>query len=123
MVKAVIFDLFETLVTEWGHEKYTKRELCADLGLPYAEFSEHWETLHEKQYRGGISFEDSIRYAGERCGSVVSEEKIRYALARRMKTKAACFAPEYLPAVIVGKLVAGVTAVLVALPVSRKIKE
>ena len=22
--KAVIFDLFETLISEWGHEKYTK---------------------------------------------------------------------------------------------------
>ena len=25
--KAVVFDLFETLITEWGHEKYTKRML------------------------------------------------------------------------------------------------
>lgn len=28
---AVIFDLFETLITEWGHKKYTKREMCSDL--------------------------------------------------------------------------------------------
>ena len=26
--KAVIFDLFETLITEWGHKKYTKNENC-----------------------------------------------------------------------------------------------
>lgn len=27
--KAVIFDLFETLITEWGHKKYTKkRDVC-----------------------------------------------------------------------------------------------
>ncbi len=25
--KAVVFDLFETLITEWGHEKYTKRKM------------------------------------------------------------------------------------------------
>ena len=27
--KAVIFDLFETLITEWGHKKvYQKRNVC-----------------------------------------------------------------------------------------------
>ncbi len=31
--KAVVFDLFETLITEWGHEKYTKSKMCADLGV------------------------------------------------------------------------------------------
>ena len=94
MTKAVIFDLFETLVTEWGHEKYTKRKMCADLGLPYEAFSAHWEALHEKQYRGEISFADSIRYAGGMCGIPVPAEKIRYALARRVETKAACFGEE-----------------------------
>ena len=96
MTKAVIFDLFETLVTEWGHEKYTKRKMCADLGLPYEGFSAHWEILHEKQYRGGISFEDSIRYVGKICGISVPEERIRYVRARRTETKAACFAMEHL---------------------------
>ena len=96
MVKAVIFDLFETLVTEWGHEKYTKRMMCTDLGLPYASFSEYWESLHDKQYRGGISFEDSIRHVGEICGISVPEERIRYVRTRRTETKAACFAMEHL---------------------------
>ena len=96
MTKAVIFDLFETLVTEWGHEKYTKRKMCADLGLPYEGFSAHWEILHEKQYRGGISFEDSIRYVGKICGFSVPEERVRYVQAQRTETKAACFAKEYM---------------------------
>ena len=29
--KVVIFDLFETLITEWGHKKYTKNEMCVFL--------------------------------------------------------------------------------------------
>ena len=37
--KAVVFDLFETLVTEWGHEKYTKRLMCKDLGVDIDSFS------------------------------------------------------------------------------------
>lgn len=95
MVKAVIFDLFETLVTEWGHEKYTKRKMCADLGLPYETFSVCWEALHEKQYRGLISFEDSVRYVGEVCGISVPEDTIRYVRMRRTETKEVCFAKEY----------------------------
>ena len=31
--QAVIFDLFETLITEWGHKKYTKTEMCSELGV------------------------------------------------------------------------------------------
>lgn len=96
MKKAVVFDLFETLVTEWGHDKYTKKKMCADLGLPVEHFSVHWESLHEKQYRGGITFADSIRYAGAQCGMKIPEETIRYVQKRRMETKTACFAPEYL---------------------------
>ncbi len=41
--KAVIFDLFETLITEWGHKKYTKNEMCADLGLERERFDAYWE--------------------------------------------------------------------------------
>lgn len=41
--KAVIFDLFETLITEWGHKKYTKNEMCEDLGIGRAEFDIFWD--------------------------------------------------------------------------------
>lgn len=40
--KAVIFDLFETLITEWGHKKYTKNELCSDLGIEREMFDPYW---------------------------------------------------------------------------------
>ena len=52
--KAVVFDLFETLMTEWGHKKYTKNEMCADLGVERAEFDVFWDekekTLILRQY-------------------------------------------------------------------------
>ena len=59
MKRAVVFDLFETLVTEWGHEKYTKRKMSSDLQCPSEDFARCWETLHEQQYRGEITFQDS----------------------------------------------------------------
>ena len=32
-MKAIIFDLFETLITEWGKPKYLTSEVAADLGV------------------------------------------------------------------------------------------
>lgn len=90
--KAVVFDLFETLITKWGHEKYTKRKMTADLGCPLEEFSRLWEALHEKQYRGEIGFEESIRLVCGELGVSVSEAVIRHVTERRIQTKGACFA-------------------------------
>jgi len=91
MKKAVIFDLFETLITEWGHDKYTKRQMSQDLHCPFEEFAACWETLHEKQYCGEISFADSIRYVCNKLGIPVYEKTIEHVISRRKQTKAACF--------------------------------
>ena len=50
--KVVIFDLFETLITEWGHKKYTKNEMCADLGIERAEFDVFWDEKEQDRYIG-----------------------------------------------------------------------
>ena len=82
MKKAIIFDLFETLITEWGHEKYTKHRMSEDLGCPPENFAACWESLHEQ------------------LGVTVSEERLAQVTAHRMKTKSACFDflhPEIIP--------------------------
>ena len=91
-IKAIVFDLFETLITEWGHEKYTKRKMAADLGCPPEKFIPLWEALHEKQYRGEIGFEESIRSVCGEQGISVSDASIRHVTERRMQTKGVCFA-------------------------------
>ena len=77
-MKAVIFDLFETLITEWGHEKYTTRRMCADLGLPYEAARPLWEAMHERQYRGTLSFGDSLRELSAALGMDVDEARIAH---------------------------------------------
>ena len=89
--KAVIFDLFETLITEWGHKKYTKNEMCADLGVERAEFDIFWDEKALDQYEGKITYEDSIKYVCEKCGKSVDETTISYILDKRIKTKSVCF--------------------------------
>lgn len=69
--KAVVFDLFETLITEWGHKKYTKNEMCADLDVERAEFDVFWDEKEQDRYIGSMSFEDSILYVCEKCGKNV----------------------------------------------------
>ncbi|MBE5801532.1 MAG: HAD family hydrolase [Clostridiales bacterium] len=91
MKKAVIFDLFETLITEWGHEKYTKKQMSQDLRCPYEAFVAHWEALHEKQYCGKITFSESLRYVCKQLQVDVDEQLIERITSRRKETKAACF--------------------------------
>ena len=89
--KAVLFDLFETLVTEWGHKKYTQREMAADLGLETAEFHRYWEEKEQERYLGKIDFAGSIRYVGEKCGKPIDDATLAAVTAKRVSTKSECF--------------------------------
>lgn len=89
--KAVVFDLFETLITEWGHKKYTKNEMCADLGVERAVFDIYWNEKEQDRYTGQISFEDSLLYVCHRCGKELYASTLAEVLDKRKKTKAVCF--------------------------------
>jgi len=89
--KAVIFDLFETLITEWGHQKYTKKKLCSDPGIEKEVFDQYWDKKGKDRYIGKISFVDSIRYVCEKCGKQIDESTLSYITKKRITTKSACF--------------------------------
>lgn len=89
--KAVIFDLFETLITEWGHKKYTKNEMCSDLGLEREKFDVYWNEKEEDRYSGKISFADSILYVCEKCDKRIDDSVLSEIADKRIKTKALCF--------------------------------
>lgn len=91
MIKAVIFDLFETLITEWGHEKYTKRKISEDLHMDHDLFSLYWEENAYGRYLGKVSFEESVQYVCQKCGIPLLPEQLAYVVSKRMSTKAACF--------------------------------
>ena len=89
--KAVIFDLFETLITEWGHEKYTKRKMCEDLGVEKERFDVFWKEKEEDRYLGKIDFEGSVRYAGNKLGKDIDSDTLTYVINKRTSAKASCF--------------------------------
>lgn len=89
--KAVIFDLFETLITEWGHKKYTKNELCADLNIRRDDFDTYWNEKTSAQYLGTITFQESLQYVCEKCGQTITPIQIETITAKRIQTKSDCF--------------------------------
>ena len=89
--KAVVFDLFETLITEWGHEKYTKRQMCADLGVDKDRFNVFWKEKEEERYLGKIDFEGSVLYAGSKLGKEIDSDTLTYVINKRTKAKTSCF--------------------------------
>ena len=89
--KAVIFDLFETLITEWGHKKYTKNEMCSDLGIEREKFDLYWDEKEGERYLGTISFEDSILYVCKNCGKQIDDSTLVDITEKRIKTKSTCF--------------------------------
>lgn len=89
-VQAVIFDLFETLITEWGHRKYLKSEMCADLGIDREDFNRHWDKLDEARYLGKVGFVEALRYVCGQCGIETDEAVMARMLALHVETKTAC---------------------------------
>ena len=61
MIKAVIFDMFETLVTMYESETYTGRNICADMGIDEKKFREIWDTTEEDRTKGRQTLEDVLK--------------------------------------------------------------
>lgn len=60
MIKAVIFDMFETLVTLFTGSVYMGREIAAEIGLPEPKFREIWDTTDEARTLGKRTLESVI---------------------------------------------------------------
>lgn len=60
MIKAVIFDMFETLVTLFAGSVYMGREIAAEIGLAEPKFREIWDTTDESRTLGKRTLESVI---------------------------------------------------------------
>lgn len=89
--KAIIFDLFETLITEWGHKKYTKSEMSSDLDIESDKFNRYWDEKEEDRYLGAINFTDSLRFVCEKCEKPIEDSLLAAMTEKRVVTKSACF--------------------------------
>ena len=90
MIKAVIFDMFETLVTHYRSPLYFSAEMAEDLGLPLEKFREDLAPTDRERSTGLISFEDIIRRIMQNNG-ISDEGKFNLVLEKRLNAKAEVF--------------------------------
>ena len=81
-MKAVIFDMFETLVTLHSVPRYFGRNIAADLGADVDEFYPLWHETEEARSKGKMDFEESLYWIGERT-HYAHPERIPEAVEKR----------------------------------------
>lgn len=99
MVVGVVFDLFETLVTEgpvWraragGVERSWQIEAAVSLGVSAELFGRVWEGLKNARMMSVIPFDEVLRRVCVEAGVVADEQIIAGLDRRRRASKAACF--------------------------------
>ena len=98
-VKVVIFDLFETLVSEFdaGHPSTT--EVAQTLGLPIEDFQREYQDLRPARYTGQLDYAVALRYIVGKLGGKSPENAIKTLAERRQSAFTAhlrCIEPEIL---------------------------
>ena len=90
MIKAVIFDMFETLVTHFDSPVYMAKQICADIGVAEAKFREIWDTTDDHRTLGTKSLEEVIE-AILKANNCYSCELFEMVIRKRKQSKVECF--------------------------------
>ena len=99
MIRAVIFDMFETLVTHYRSPLYMGRQIAADAGIAEPVFREVWDTTDDARTLGQMTLEEVIEEELRRNGRY-SEALWAEIVRKRKASKEECFRhlhPEILP--------------------------
>jgi HAD superfamily hydrolase (TIGR01509 family) len=92
MVRAVVFDLFETLVTELGTQPTRVSSVGAALGLEREAFRVEWKAARPHVVSGRLSFGEALTQISRTLAGRVDTIAIERACEQRMRQKAAVFA-------------------------------
>ncbi|MBR4085725.1 MAG: HAD-IA family hydrolase [Lachnospiraceae bacterium] len=90
MIKAVIFDMYETLITHFAGPLYFGSQMAEEIGLPEKKFREIWDTTDDERTIGLLTLEEVV-------GRILRENgrysaKLFCALVKkRIDTKVECF--------------------------------
>ena len=91
MIAAVLFDLYETLVTERHAEPVRASSLGERLGLDTAAFRRAWKPQRRRVIRGQVSFAGALLEIGATLGNTPDIELVQGIVADRRFEKAALF--------------------------------
>jgi len=88
--KAVIFDMYETLITHYNCPLYFSAEMAADAGVPVERFQPLWRATEYERTVGKMTFEDVIIRILEE-NNCYSEDILKKIADKRTATKEECF--------------------------------
>ena len=91
MVKAVIFDMFETLVSIFSGDTYFSEHIAADLNIPIDRFRPVWHATEKARSSGKLTIEETIRTCLEELG-ICNEDLVHLIVENRRKNQEGVFA-------------------------------
>ncbi len=90
MIKAVIFDMYETLITQFESPLYYGAQIAEDIGLPAEVFLPDWRATDYDRATGKKTLEEVFE-ALLKKHNIYTEELYHKILEKRIKIQADCF--------------------------------
>ncbi len=90
MIRAVIFDMFETLITHYQSPLYFGAQMAEDAGIPVDKFQSLWHPTQEERSVGKLTFEDVITMI-LRENHCYSKDLLNKITEKRIEAKEECF--------------------------------
>lgn len=93
MIQAVIFDMYETLITHYRCPRYFGADMAADAGVMAEPFLRVWHETEDLRSVGGMTLEEVLKralMAGGKHGAAC-DAMVRQIVEKRMAIKRMCF--------------------------------
>ena len=91
MIKAVVFDMFETLVSIFSGDTYFSEHIASDLNIPVEVFRTVWHDTEKGRSSGKYTIPETIKICLEKLGCY-SEESVQLVVGHRRKNLEGVFA-------------------------------
>ncbi len=99
MIKAVIFDMFETLITHYNSPQYFGKDMAADAGISVEEFLPLWRKTEDDRSIGKYTVDEVVTDILVQKGCY-TEELVKLIIDKRKNVAKVCFQnlhPEIIP--------------------------
>ena len=90
MIRAVIFDMYETLITHYHSPLYFGAQMAADAGIAEEKFQALWRPTEYDRTIGKLTLEEVVESI-LRENQCYSEELVNKIVKKRIETKQDCF--------------------------------
>lgn len=90
MIRAVIFDMFETLITHYNSSLYFGAQMAADAGISESSFQSLWRPTESDRSIGKLTLEEVLEMILRKNGCY-SEDMVETIAGKRTAVKEECF--------------------------------